>query len=196
MVSFSRVKVSRHLTQNVATRKDSVKSRLRQSNTFYLLRSASPSLVFCSTFHLFRRVCFQLADIKFRSVHVRHPFRRQCIRNCESGTLCLSLFSGLVSDRHLDEGWSYFVERATKPSKDLMSGTYATFFFPDQETFCRSNFPKRQILIEPYIFSVEIPSDFLQNFTDCQGTNIFSIKQFIHKIESNKYLKKIIYSDF
>lgn len=135
------MKVSRRLTQKAAaTRKVSVKSRLRQSDTFYLPRSASPSLVFCSTFHLFRRVCFQLADIKFRSVHVRHPFRRQCIRNCESSTLCLSLFSGLVSDRRLDAGWPYTVERATKPSKDLMSGIRATFFFPVRKHFAAAIF--------------------------------------------------------
>lgn len=91
--------------------------------TFYLLHSANFSLVPYSTFHLFWRICFQLADIKFRSAHVRHPFRRQSIHNCESHCVRLPFEVGF-GQTFVGRGVCYPMERATKSSKDLMSATF------------------------------------------------------------------------
>lgn len=92
---------------------------------------------------------------------MRHPFRQQCIRNCEIHHIVSASLLGVGFGQTFGRGVCYSAKRATKPSKDLMSGTRATFF-PNstQETFCRSNFPKRQILIEPCIFQLSL-SNFL-----------------------------------
>lgn len=126
MVDSLRAKVSRLLTWDVVTQKDSVRSWLRQSNTFYLLHFTSFSLATQpSTFSGGFVSCWSILN--------------------SGAPTCVTLFSGnayvtanpLHCVRFHSRGFGqifgrevcYSVECATKLFKDLMSGTRATYFF-------------------------------------------------------------------
>jgi len=132
----------------------SVRSRLRQSEYCYFM--CSVPLQSCSPFSLSFfavKICFQLANIKFKSAPPL--FGEQCIRNCELAALyppldfreTISLCERYVILRKLIQWNSLKIYLMSGKKKQDMDATF--FFHFDQNP---TNFLKRQVLIELCIF--------------------------------------------